>query len=392
MHSGIIRRIAASMLVASVWVSAIALVPVSSLAQTDNKVAKTDKKSESKVKKTAKPAPTPKGPGALKANEDPTQIGKRNINSGTGDKFFGWLGGSREKEMQIGRQLSLEVEQQGKMVTDPIVTEYINRVGQNIVLHSDAKVPFTIKVIDADEVNAFALPGGFFYVNRGLILAADNEAELAGVMAHEIAHVAARHAMENQGKGAFLQYGMLAGMIFGGGIVGPILQNTAGITQAMAFFKFSRGAEGEADRLGVQYLYASGYDPTGMSTMFEKLAAQNKKKPGTLSKLFSSHPQSLDRREESLALAARFPDKEEYVISTSEFQRVKQHLMKLTNARAGVKTDYDQSDDSKPTLKKRQPDSDPTLKDGESSSNPDGPPKLKKPDEPAPKPAPTPQG
>src|SRR6478752_3365478 len=120
--------------------------------------------------------------------------------------------------MQIGRQLAMEVEQQAKMVDDPVITEYVNRVGQNIVLHSDAKIPFTIKVIDSDEVNAFALPGGFFFVNKGLILAADNEAELAGVMAHEIAHVAARHAMENQGKGAFINYASLAGIIFLGGI------------------------------------------------------------------------------------------------------------------------------------------------------------------------------
>src|SRR5204863_2481345 len=173
------------------------------------------------------PAATPAAPASTKAlspNEDPSMIGKRNINGGS-DKFFGWLGGSKDKEMQIGRQLALEVEQQAKMVDDPVITEYINRVGQNVVLHSDAKVPFTIKVIDSDEVNAFALPGGYFFVNKGLILAADNEAELAGVMAHEIAHVAARHAMENQGKGALIQYGAIAGIIFGGPILSTILQN-----------------------------------------------------------------------------------------------------------------------------------------------------------------------
>lgn len=390
MHKGILRRFVASLLVLSVWTCAIAILPTSTFSQEETKEAvKQDKKS--KGKKDAKPAPTPATPGALSTKDDPAQIGKRNINGGTGDKFFGWLGGSQEKEMQIGRQLALEVEQQAKMVEDPVITEYVNRVGQNVVLHSDAKIPFTIKVIDSDEVNAFALPGGFFFVNKGLILAADNEAELAGVMAHEIAHVAARHAMENQGKGTLLQYGMLAGMIFGGGIAGTVLQNTAGITQALAFFKFSRGAEGEADRLGVQYLYASGYDPTAMSTMFEKLASQNKKKPGTISKLFSSHPQSVDRREESLQLAARFPDKEEYVISTSEFQRVRSHLLKITNAKAGVVADYDQTDDSKPTLKKRQPEStDPAGTDGESSSTSDGPPKLKKRDQPDPLPTPTP--
>ena len=200
--------------------------------------------------------------------------------------------------------------------------------------------------------------------------------------------------MENQGKGSMLQYGLLAGMIFTGGIGGAVLQNTAGLAQMLAFFKFSRGAEGEADRLGVQYLYASGYDPTAMSTMFEKLASQNRKKPGTLSKLFTSHPQSIDRRDESLQLVARFPEKEEYVISTSEFQRVKGHLMKLTNARAGVVIDYDQADDSKPTLKKRQPDqidSDATDTGAGSSSSSDAPPKLKKRDQPDPTPSPSPE-
>ncbi|MEO7658227.1 MAG: M48 family metallopeptidase [Pyrinomonadaceae bacterium] len=394
MQNGIFRRLGASLVLVSLSTSAFAMLPLSVSAQTaakDNKqVSKQNKNSsKSKDKKDAKPAPTPE---TLSQKEDPAYIGKRNINSGT-DKFFGWLGGSQEKEMQIGRQLALEVEQQAKLVDDPVITEYVNRVGQNIVLHSDAKIPFTIKVIDSDEVNAFALPGGFFFVNRGLVLAADNESELAGVMAHEIAHVAARHAMENQGKGSFLNYGLLAGIIFTGGIAGAVLQNTAGLAQMLAFFKFSRGAEEEADRLGVQYLYASGYDPNGMATMFEKLASQNRKKPGTLSKLFSSHPQSLERRDESQQLVARFPEKEEYVISTSEFQRVKGHLLKLTNARAGVVTDYDQADDSKPTLKKRPPvGSDPTGADSDSgTSSSEGPPKLKKRDQPDPVPTPSPE-
>ena len=372
--------------------STVLLIPPSAWAQDNKPTVKKEEKAKSEpVKPSAKTEPTPKT-GPLSTKDDPTQIGKRNINGGA-DKVFGWFGGSQEKEMQIGRQLAMEVEQQAKLVDDPVVTEYVNRVGQNIVLHSDAKIPFTIKVIDSDEVNAFALPGGFFFVNRGLILAADNEAELAGVMAHEIAHVAARHAMENQGKGSMLQYGLLAGIIFTGGIGGAVLQNTAGLAQMLAFFKFSRGAEGEADRLGVQYLYASGYDPTAMSTMFEKLASQNRKKPGTLSKLFTSHPQSVDRRDESLQLVARFPEKEEYVISTSEFQRVKGHLMKLTNARAGVVTDYDQADDSKPTLKKRQPEQTDSIgTDGDSSSSSsDAPPKLKKRDQPEPAPSPSPE-
>jgi hypothetical protein len=398
MQNELCRRLIAASFLLSLSVGAVAVAPMSGFAQATSSskddpkaVAKKDSDKDKKdaKKKDAKAAPTPSS--TLSEKENPAMIGKRNINGGT-DKVFGWFGGSQEKEMQIGRQLALEFEQQAKLVEDPIVTEYVNRVGQNIVLHSDAKIPFTIKVVDADDVNAFALPGGFFYVNKGLILAADNEAELAGVMAHEIAHVAARHAMENQGKGALLQYGMLAGIIFGGGIASGILQNTAGITQALAFFKFSRGAEVEADRLGVQYLYASGYDPNGMSTMFEKLASQNKKKPGTLSKLFSSHPQSIDRRDESLALVAKFPEKEEYIMSTSEFQRVKGHLMKITNARAGITTDYDNVDDSKPTLKKRQPEGSetPTMNGEPGSSSSDGPPKLKKRDQPDPLPTPTP--
>jgi hypothetical protein len=389
MYNAIVRPFCAALIVFSVWASALVSLPAATRAQETPKEKPkqekpvSDKKAKKSQTKKAAPAPAARG---LSTKEDPAQIGKRKINGGT-DKLFGWLGGSQEKEMQIGRQLAMQVEQQAKLVDDPVITEYVNRVGQNIVLHSDAKIPFTIKVIDSDEVNAFALPGGFFFVNRGLILAADNESELAGVMAHEIAHVAARHAMENQGKGTLMQYGMLAGMIFGGAIAGGILQNAGGLMQALAGQKFSRGAEGEADSLGVQYLYAAGYDPIGMSTMFEKLASQNRKKAGTLAKLFSSHPQSVDRRENSLQLVARFPDKEEYVISTSEFQRVKSHLMKLTNARAGVAVDYDQADDTRPTLKKRQPDSvdSPATgddKDSSSSSSSDAPPKLKKREQP----------
>jgi predicted Zn-dependent protease len=350
-----------------------------------------DKDKKDKAAKGAKPTATPPaGPAPLAVKDDPSQIGKRSINKG-GDKFFGWLGGSQEKEMQIGRQLAMEVEQQAKMVDDPVITEYVNRVGQNLVLHSDAKIPFTIKVIDSDEVNAFALPGGFFFVNRGLVLAADNESELAGVMAHEIAHVAARHAMENQGKSTFINYAALAGIIFGGPIVSTVLQNGGGILAGLAQLKFTRGAEEEADKLGVQYMWAAGYDPTGMVTMFEKLASMNKKKPNALAKLFSTHPQPGDRRESSQELAARFPEKEEYLISTSEFQRVKGHLLKVTNARAGVVTDFDQADEGRPTLKKRQPDqADPAGSTGESSSTDSGPPKLKKKDDPAPQPTPTP--
>lgn len=384
-----IRKYGAFSMILAVWFSAVAFFPVGVSAQAPDakKQTKADKKKKDDKAKTEAPAPASK---TLATKEDPALIGKRKINGGS-DKFFGWLGGSQESEIALGRQLAMRVEQEAKLIEDQVVTEYINRVGQNIVLHSDAKVPFTIKVIDTDEVNAFALPGGFFFVNKGLILAADNEAELAGVMAHEIAHVTARHAMENQGKGTFFNYATLAGIIFGGPILGNILYNGQGIIGTLTFLKFSRGAEIEADNLGVQYLYASGYDPTAMSTMFEKLASKNKKKPGSIAKLFSSHPQSTDRRDGSLVLVARFPEKEEYVISTSEFQRVKSHLLKLTNAKAGIASDIDEGGDGRPTLKRRQPDSTEGSPDSDGgSSSSDGPPQLKKKGEPEASPTPKP--
>ena len=292
--------------------------------------------------------------------------------------------------------LAAEVDKEAKFIDDPIITEYVNRVGQNIVLHSDAKVPFTIKVIDSDEVNAFALPGGFFYVNKGLLLAADNEAELAGVMAHEIAHVAARHAMENEAKMRALNIGMLAGILLGGPIIGNVLYNGGSFFEGMAFLKFSRGAEAEADKLGVQYMWAAGYDPGAMATMFEKLEAKNKKKPGTLAKMFQDHPAPADRRASALALAARFPEKEEYVISSSEFQRVKNRLLRLSNARASSTGTIAGSDDGtpgRPTLKRRTPTPDDSTTTPDDQKKPDSskpaPPSLKR--EGQPQPSPTPQ-
>ena len=319
----------------------------------------------------------------LSTNEDPAMIGKRNINGGIISK----MSGSTEKEVRLGRELSAEIDRQAKFIDDPLITEYVNRVGQNIVLHSDAKVPFTIKVIDSDEINAFALPGGFFYVNKGLLLAADNEAELAGVMAHEIAHVAARHAVENQTKASLLEYLAIGGSIFLGGIPGMIYQNTAGLGLLGLFMKFSRGAEEEADKLGIQYLYASGYDPGAMATMFEKLEAKNKKKPGFIARAFATHPAPPDRRAAAVALAARFPEHEEYVISSSEFQRVKGRLLRLSNARASTTGSIAASEDGsapgRPTLKRRQPTPDDpsatTTEGGEQKpADSSAPPKLKR--------------
>src|SRR5437660_6061647 len=217
-------------------------------------------------------------------------IGNRNVGCGRG--LGNWY--SIEGQIRMGKEYSQQVEQKAKMVKDPVITEYINRIGQNLVRNSDSPVPFTIRVIDSDDVNAFALPGGFFYVNSGLILAADNEAELAGVMAHEIAHVAARHTTRQLTRYQFANY-MTLPLIFVGGGIGLAAREAAGIGIPMTFLKFNRSFEAEADYLGIQYMYKAGYDPNEFVNFFEKIQAQEKKKPGSMAKVFADHPQTPDR-------------------------------------------------------------------------------------------------
>src|SRR6266851_2028153 len=219
--------------------------------------------------------------------KDPDEIGNREV--GKGVNFY-----SLEKEIGLGKQLAQEVERQAKIVDDPVIAEYVNRVGQNLVRNSDAKVPFTIKVLDSEEVNAFALPGGFFFVNSGLILKADNEAELAGVMAHEIAHVAARHGTRQATRGTIVNYASIP-LIFVGGWAGYAIRQGAGLAIPLGFLTFSRGFESEADMLGLEYMYKTGYDPTSFVDFFEKIQTLEKKKPGTMAKVFSNHPMTDDR-------------------------------------------------------------------------------------------------
>lgn len=287
----------------------------------------------------------------LSEKENPELIGKRNINKRQ-INFY-----SFDKEVAIGRSFAQEVDAAAKLVEDPIVVEYINKVGQNLVMHSDAKVPFTIKVIDSDEVNAFALPGGFLYINKGLILAADNEAELAGPMAHEIGHVAARHGVEQASKGQLVNWGTLP-LIFLGGWGGFGARQAAGLAIPMGFLKFSRNAEYEADMLGAQYMWASGYDPHAMATFFEKLQSREKKKPGKVAQIFSTHPMAGDRIDKVNSLIARFPERGEYTIDTSDFTQVKNRLIAVTNARAtgGRAGVASEADSKRPTLKRRQPE------------------------------------
>jgi len=240
---------------------------------------------------------------------------------------------SLEKEIALGKQLAQEVERQAKIIDDPIIAEYVNRVGQNLVRNSDAKVPFTIKVLDSEEVNAFALPGGFFFVNSGLMLKAESEAELAGVMAHEIAHVAARHGTKQATKGELINIASIP-LIFMGGWTGYAIRQGAGLAIPLGFLKFSQSMESEADFLGLQYLYKSGYDPTAFVDFFEKIQSLEKKKPGTLAKVFSSHPPTDNRIKNAQNEIQKILEaKPEYVVNTSEFNDVKNRLAMLHNRR-----------------------------------------------------------
>ena len=281
--------------------------------------------------------------------KDPDEIGNRDV--GKGVNFY-----SLEKEIAIGKQLAQEVERQAKLVDDPIVAEYVNRVGQNLVRNSDAKVPFTIKVLDTEEVNAFALPGGFFFVNSGLILKADNEAELAGVMAHEIAHVAARHGTKQATRGEIAQIAMIAASIaVPYGWTGYAAMQGANLAIPLGFLRFSRAFESEADMLGLQYMYKTGYDPEAFVDFFEKIQTLEKRKPGTMAKVFSTHPMTDDRIAAAQKnIATMLKARPEYVVNTSEFNDVKARLAMLHNRR------LDRKDDNKdrPTLR-RSPGSGP---------------------------------
>src|SRR5947199_3514749 len=317
------------------FLAIVVATPFPLLAQNDSgNQTKTSSKDEDKDKSKSKSK-------SKKKNSDVENIGNRNINKGS-INFF-----SLEKEIQMGRQLATEIERQVKLVEDPTINEYVNRVGQNLVRNSDAKVPFTIKVVESDEINAFALPGGFFYVNSGLILAADDESELAGVMAHEIAHVAARHGTENASKGQLVNIASIP-LIFLGGVGGFAIRQAAGFLIPMQFLQFSRKAEAEADYLGVQYLYKTGYDPGAAVSFFEKLQARENAKPGSVSKMFSTHPPTGDRIEMTKKnIEAVLPDKEQYVVTTSEFQQVKNLLAQIENRRPSTE------DSNKPSLKRK---------------------------------------
>ena len=316
-------------------------------------------------------------PGSQKVNvktgsiDDVNAVGNRDIGGrGVGNWY------STDTEIKMGKMYSMEIEKSTKFITDPVVTEYVNRIGQNIVKNSDCKVPFTIKVIDSDEINAMALPGGFFYVNSGLILNADEEAELAGVMAHETAHVCAHHAVREQTRMNYAQLGTIP-LIFIGGWTGYGIYEAASIGVPITFMKFSREFEAQADYLGVQYMYRAGYDPQAFISFFEKVQALEKRKPGAVAKVFADHPQTPDRIQHSQEEIARIlPARDQYTVTTSEFDDVKARLARIENKRRLT----DSKDTKKPSLRRASTGSgdptSPSSQTGDSTSTSDDKPTL----------------
>ena len=319
---------------------------------------------EFRIDQSQSTAQPPRGKDGAK--DDIDAIGNRNIG---GRGLGNWY--SLETEMRIGKEYSQMIDSSVKLVRDPAITEYVNRIGQNLVRNSDSQVPFTIKVIDASEINAFALPGGFLYLHSGLLLAAEEEAELAAVMAHEIAHVAAHHATRQMTRANLANIASLP-LIFVGGGVGYAARSVAGIGLPMSFLKFSRGFEEEADYLGLQYLYKTGYDPQSFMNFFEKIQAKEKQKPGTLSKIFASHPPLESRMAKAQKqIEAKLPSRAQYIVTRSEFDEVRTRLAVLENRRKLSdermpekptlrrlpQTSGDsQAEDDRPTLKRRDND------------------------------------
>ncbi len=319
------------------------------------------------------PAVQPADPDKVKhdgGKDDVDAVGNRKMG---GRGLGNWY--SIETDIKMGRQYSQMVDSSSKLISDPIITEYVNRLGQNIVRNSDAQVPFTFKIIDSDVVNAFSLPGGFVYINSGTILAADEEAELAGVMAHEIAHVCARHATRQLTRAQYANFATIP-LIFVGGGIGYAAYEAMGLGLPVAFMSFQRGFEAEADYLGLQYDYKTGYDPQAFISFFEKIQAQEKKKPGFMDKTFASHPQTPDRIEASQKeIATILPARAEYTVSTSEFDEVKARLASIENRHKLV----DQKDANKPSLRRSSSSADQSGKD--QGNTDDGHPTLKRRDD-----------
>jgi predicted Zn-dependent protease len=314
------------------------------------------------------PQKPPSGQGCAQVNvkkgsqQDVKAIGNRNV--GKGLDFY-----SLQHEVALGKRLAQQVEQSARFVNDPAIVNYVNKIGQNLVRNSDARVPFTFKVIDSDGVNAFSLPGGFVFVNSGLILRADDEAELAGVMGHEIAHVAARHGTKQATKANLVQMAMIPiSIMLPYGWAGYGIYEGLSFGIPIAFLKFSRKDEAQADYLGIQYMYKAGYDPNAYVSFFEKIEAENRRQPGTIPKIFESHPPTPNRiAAAQKEIASILPCRPEYIVDTSQFETIKHRLelyesgRRLQEKKNGAptlnnKTGGKQKSDKGPVLKRRKPD------------------------------------
>jgi hypothetical protein len=363
-------------------------------AASDSKPAKKDKHSKDKSQASTNPCPAPGTtavagdvPAASVNPEKVVEVGSQKVNvkpgsiedvGAVGNRDIGGRGMgnwySTDSEIKMGKGYAAEIEKSTRFITDPVVTEYVNRVGQNIVKNSDCKVPFTIKVIDSDEINAMALPGGFFYVNSGLILNADEEAELAGVMAHETAHVCAHHAAREMTRMNYAQLGTIPLiMMTGYSWTGYGIYEAVQFAVPMTFLKFSRDFETQADYLGIQYMYRAGYDPQAFISFFEKVQALEKRKPGMVAKAFSDHPQTPDRILHSQEEIARIlPARDEYTVTTSEFDDVKARLARIENKRRLTDT----KDKNRPSLRRASTTGDDKSAQPADTSNSDDRPTL----------------
>jgi beta-barrel assembly-enhancing protease len=300
----------------------------------------------------------------LSGINDINEIGHRNVGCNRG--FGNWY--SLDSQVNMGRQFAQQVEATSHLIKDPVVNEYINRIGQNLARNSDSHLPFVIKVLDLEDANAFTLPGGYMFVQAGAILLADDEAELAGVMAHEIGHVAACHAARGATRSTLASLAMIPLIIAAGPWVGLGVQEVGGLAVPATFSKFSRTFEAQADYLGVQYAYKTGYDPVGMINFFEKLEALEKKRPGVIAKAYLDHPQTPDRIEKSQhEIATILPPREEYIVDSSEFQQVKKRLSLILKHR---QLNDRQGGDDNPQLRRTVDGGDPNRQGGDSDERP----------------------
>ena len=238
---------------------------------------------------------------------------------------------SEKDEIELGRLAAGEIEKDILLVENPAVVRYIDSLGQSLVRKSGRPgIQYTFKVVDSPEINAFALPGGFVYVNRGLIESAKAEDELAGVLAHEIGHVVARHGADQAMRSGLVQTGLGAlGTLLGRGTSASLGKTAAEMVATGVFMRFSREAEREADRLGARMLYDTGLQPRGMVSFFDTLAGVQKSQPNVVQKFLSSHPSATERSENVSTLISGFPSTSKLVADTPAFQDTKTRLASL---------------------------------------------------------------